>query len=103
MVWKMNYGICSSACAIGTAFFILAQDSPCWKKHYPEAPSIPHIERATCLDILMFYWTLTYGILLLKYLWLLFDYVRHNQNRVLPDRKDHYLALDDQPETRPRG
>jgi len=102
--WKMNFGICSSACAVGTAFFILSQDSLCWRTHYPKAPYIPHIDWNTGTDILMLFWTLTLASLLLSYMSLLCAYIRHNTSRVLPDGlNDHYVAIGDSPEPRPSG
>jgi len=83
--WRMNFGICSSACAIGTAFFILSQDTECWKEQYPKALYIRNIRLETCSDVLMLFWTLTLACLLLSYICLLCAYIRHNKKRVHSD------------------
>jgi len=88
-VWKVSYGVCSSAFAIGTTFFIVAQESISPHIH------ISGIKNNTLMDFLFIFWSMTLMILLLLYINLLVDYVRHNRKRMLPDGVNHndYRAL----------
>jgi len=84
--WMMNFAICSSACAIGTAFYILSQGTDCWKPGW-------NLNFETRIEILVLFWTFSLGWLVLSYIGLLCAYIRHNKNRIHSDWD--YIALGD--------
>jgi len=84
--WMMNFAICSSACAIGTAFYILSEDTDSWKTTW-------NLRLETRIDILVLFWTFSLGWLVLSYISLLCAYIRHNKNRIHSDWD--YIALGD--------
>jgi len=100
-VWKLSYVISSSSFVIGTAFFILSQDT--WISRYPNAPHIGEIGKdARNLDILFFFWSLALGTLLILYGSLLFEFIRHNRRGRLPSgvSPSDYRAFSDASTTR---
>jgi len=88
-VWKVSYAICSTAFSIGTTFFIIAQESISEQIH------MSRIKERAAMDILFIFWSMTFVILLVLYVSLLIDYIRHNRRRMLPDGVNHtdYRAL----------
>jgi len=96
-VWKVSYGICSSAFAIGTTVLILSQenvsqDIPFLSDHKPKDDT-----KRVFLEIIFAFWLVIYFLLVVLYARLLLDYLRHNRRRALPDgvNPTDYRALSD--------
>lgn len=84
-VWKVSYGICSSAFAFGTTILILSQESMSPHIHFPKYYNSESQKNHVFLDLLFVFWSITLAILLYLYMRLLMDYLLHNWKRKLPD------------------
>jgi len=77
-VWKRCYVISSTAIALGTTFFIVAQESVSPDIYIPGVND-------SALTVMFIFWCVVFFLLLWQYICLLVDYLRHNHKRMLPD------------------
>jgi len=96
-VWKVSYGICSSAFAVGTTILILSQDNMSPDIHFITYHNKEGGRNKAFLDLIFVLWLVIFSILIFLYGRLLLDYVRHNKGRALPDgvNPTDYRALSD--------
>jgi len=79
-LWKTSYGLASSCYCLGTTFYVLTKDYLC--DSYNPIVTVSDHTRATVLFV---FWTITFLTLVFLYGYLLFDFLRHNRRRRLPD------------------
>jgi len=95
--WKVSYGICSSAFAVGTTVLILSQENMSPDIHFIAKQSKDGGKNQAFLNLIFVLWLVIYSILVFLYGRLLLDYIRHNRRRALPDgvNPTDYRALSD--------
>jgi len=95
--WKVSYGICSSAFAVGTTILILSQDNMSPDIHFIAKRSKDGGKNQVFLDLIFVLWIVIFSILVFLYGRLLLNYLRHNRRRALPDgvNPTDYRALSD--------